>query len=68
MEPLLLRKSEAEVVRLLFEGFDIPAIAKQRNVTRNTVITQLQAVYKKAGVSNALELVAFAYKRGGFLY
>lgn len=61
-------KAEAEVIKLLFDGLPILEIAKARGVSDETVKRQLTHIYLKAGVRNALGLVAKAYRQGGFLW
>ena len=59
---------EAAIVTLLFDGMDNAQIAETRGVKPDTVKRHLCVVYHKAGVHSALELVALAFKNGGYLW
>jgi DNA-binding CsgD family transcriptional regulator len=68
LDPILLSAREAQVVTLLFQGRDKRQIAADLGIGMPTVTRHLQHVYAKAGVGNALELVALAWNNGGYLY
>ena len=68
LDPILITKSEAEIVTLLFQGQKVDEIAAVLGVTDHAVKMHLCRVYKKAGVSSSIGLVAKAWKNGGFLY
>ena len=67
LKPIMLTASEAAVVTLLFDGMPPDLIAETRGTSRETVKVQLHSIYRKAGVSSALALVALAFKQEGYL-
>lgn len=66
--PIMMTKAEAKVVDALFRIGSIKEVAAQLGISYSTVRLHLGHVYKKAGVGEAIELVALAYNNGGFLY
>jgi len=67
-EPILMTKSEAEVVSMLFGGKTQKQIAEDLGKSLMVVNKHICNVYKKAGVSSPIELVARAMKTGGYLF
>jgi DNA-binding CsgD family transcriptional regulator len=59
-----LSQSEAELACLLAEGLNLDEIAVQRNVSLNTVRSQLKATFHKTGVRRQSELVTLVLKNG----
>ncbi len=55
-----LTTSEASVCRHLVEGFSNPEIAEKRNVSPETVKTQVQSALRKTGTTNRSELIRLA--------
>ena len=55
--------SEHEVARLLADGYSTAEIASLREVTLETVRTQLKRVYHKVGVNSQAKLVAWMTER-----
>ncbi len=51
-----LTEAEREVVGLLLQGFTTARIAAARGVTKATVSSQLQSIYRKLGVASRAEL------------
>lgn len=55
-----LTAAEAEVCRLMADGFDTRGIAEHRNVEPATVRSQIKQVFQKTGVARQAELVRLA--------
>jgi len=62
LEPLTER--EIEVLNLVAEGFSNPEIAKQLNVSRNTIKFHVSSIIGKLGASSRTEAVTLGLKRG----
>ncbi|MGH2370491.1 MAG: response regulator transcription factor, partial [Chloroflexota bacterium] len=58
-----LTPTELEVVRLVVEGLNNPAIGSRLFMSRGTVKTHLSHVYAKLGVANRTELATVATAR-----
>lgn len=56
--PRTLTHAEREVLALLLDGQKNSAIAEARGTSARTVANQIQAIFKKLGVSSRSELVA----------
>lgn len=54
--PGSLTEAENAVVDLILQGFTTAQIAAARGVTRATVSSQLQSIYRKLGVASRAEL------------
>ena len=59
-----LTPNELEILRLLAGPHSLPAIAKSRFVTINTVKSQVSSIYRRLGVHGRREAVAEATRRG----
>jgi DNA-binding NarL/FixJ family response regulator len=59
-----LTRRERQLVSLLVEGHTNKEMASQLGVSDQTIKNQLTTLYRKAGVSNRLELVVFAFRNG----
>lgn len=59
-----LTPREREVLALLVEGSDNAHIARQLDVSANTVRTHVQSILTKLGVRSRLQAAAFAVKHG----
>jgi DNA-binding NarL/FixJ family response regulator len=59
-----LTAREREVVALLGEGLKNEQIAQRLSISEKTVRNHLSSVFDKLGVSDRLELLVFAYRRG----
>ena len=68
MEPVMLTKAEARAVEALFQYSSMSLAAVKLGIGYETLRTQMLTVRRKFGVKTNLELVALAFKRGGFLY
>jgi DNA-binding CsgD family transcriptional regulator len=55
-ELLGLSDREAEVVEYIMEGYSVPDAAKVMRISAKTVENHLYKVYRKAGVSNRVQL------------
>jgi DNA-binding NarL/FixJ family response regulator len=64
-EPKLTRR-EGDVLRLLAQGLDQPAIAKELVISPKTVSSHIQHILGKLGVHSRAQAVAAAH-RGGYL-
>jgi two-component system nitrate/nitrite response regulator NarL len=62
--PIRLTRREGQLVSLLVEGHTNKEMASQLGVSDQTIKNQLTTLYRKAGVSNRLELVVFALRNG----
>jgi DNA-binding NarL/FixJ family response regulator len=62
----LLSRREQEVVRCVAEGLSNREIAQRLSLTEHTVKNYLFRIFDKLGVSKRVEVVLFAYSRGGF--
>ena len=62
--PIRLTRREGQLVSLLVEGHTNKEMASQLGVSDQTIKNQLTTLYRKAGVSNRLELVVFAFRNG----
>jgi len=67
-EPIGFTAHEARVVTLLFTTGSILGVATTAPMRVADVKNTLRDVYKKAGVTGALDLFAMAYRNGGFLW
>lgn len=56
-EGLGLSRREAEVLGLIMHGRNVPAIAEELSVSRNTVQTHVRHIYEQLGVHSRKELV-----------
>jgi DNA-binding NarL/FixJ family response regulator len=63
-ELALLTRRELEVLRLLAEGMNQAAIARELVIAPKTVSTHLQRILTKLGVHNQVQAVAAAYRLG----
>ena len=63
-DPAPLTARELEVLRMLAQGLNAPAIAAALTVERSTVKTHLHHAFAKLGVSNQAAAVAEAMRRG----
>jgi len=61
----LLSRREHEVVRCVAEGLSNREIAQRLSLTEHTVKNYLFRIFDKLGVSKRVEVVLFAYSRGG---
>jgi DNA-binding NarL/FixJ family response regulator len=57
-----LTRREGEVLRLLAEGFDQKAIARELSISAKTVSTHIQRILTKLGVHSRAEAVSLAYR------
>jgi DNA-binding NarL/FixJ family response regulator len=57
-----LTKRELEVLRLLADGLGTSAIGERLFITRKTVGTHLEHIFRKLGVQGAAQAVAVAYR------
>ncbi|UQU64288.1 AAA family ATPase [Couchioplanes caeruleus] len=64
--PYGLTPTEWEVLGYLYDGYDAARIAQLRGRSRRTVETQIGRVFRRLGVHNAVEAVAFARREGFF--
>ena len=62
----LLSRREQEVVRCVAEGLSNREIAQRLSLTEHTIKNYLFRIFDKLGVSKRVEVVLFAYSRGGF--
>ncbi len=61
---MILTRREQVVLSNLSEDVTLEQIATKLFVTRNTVKSQVRSVYRKLGVSNRAEAVAWARRAG----
>jgi DNA-binding NarL/FixJ family response regulator len=61
---LVLTTSEIEIVRLIAQGLTNKEIAVKKFLSIHTIMTHRRNILRKAGVSNASELIMFAIKSG----
>lgn len=61
----LLSRREQEVVRCVAEGLSNREIAQRLSLTEHTVKNYLFRIFDKLGVSKRVEVVLFAFSRGG---
>jgi DNA-binding NarL/FixJ family response regulator len=66
-EPVALTARELEVLRLLADGRNAPAIAAALVLEQTTVRTHLKNIFEKLDVSNQAEAVAQGMRRGLFI-
>jgi DNA-binding CsgD family transcriptional regulator len=66
--PFLFTKDQAVILTLIFQNHDYEYIAKRRGCTHSAVRSHVSRILKKTGCRNVLQVVALAYKNGGFLY
>jgi DNA-binding NarL/FixJ family response regulator len=59
-----LTKRERSVLRLLAEGLEPDEIAERLSISRHTVRTHLQNLYRKLGLHRRVEVVHFAARHG----
>lgn len=59
-----LTDRERDVLGLLAEGADSPAMAEQLHISKNTVRTHVQSILAKLNVHSRLEAAAFAVRHG----
>lgn len=63
-EDLDLSEREQEVLRLLCQARTNHQIARQMSIADTTVKTHVSSIMRKMGVSNRLEIVVEAHRRG----
>ena len=54
-----LSQREREVLALMMRGRNVPAIAEELVLSRNTVQTHVRHLYEQLGVHSRQELIAF---------
>lgn len=54
-----LSQRESEVLSLIMQGRNVPAVAEELVVSRNTVQTHVRHIYERLGIHSRQELVAF---------
>ena len=59
-----LSEREREVIRLIGQGLKNQQIASILHISESTVRHHLTSIYAKLGVSDRLELLVFAHRRG----
>lgn len=59
-----LTARELQVVEMVGEGLQNKQIAEKLKVSTSTVRNHLQAIFKKTGVSDRLNLALYAYRHG----
>lgn len=59
-----LSQREHEVLSLIMQGRNVPAVAEELTVSRNTVQTHVRHIYEHLGVHSRQELVAFVTEFG----
>lgn len=59
-----LTDAEADLIRLMAEGFTLDEISRERGVTMNTTRTHLKHVFSKTGTGRQSELVAMVLSSG----
>lgn len=59
-----LSQREREVLSLIMQGRNVPAVAEELVVSRNTVQTHVRHIYERFGVHSRQELVAFVNEFG----
>jgi len=68
LEPIMFTKREAQVVDALFRTGNFKSAAESLGIGHALLRRHLRNIYHKAGASSAVDLVAMAYRNGGFLY
>lgn len=58
-----LSARQMEVLRWMAEGLTDERIAEQLNLSRKTVVTHVQAVYRNLGARNRAHAVTLAFRR-----
>ena len=66
MEVHQLTKREIEIVKLICKGYRNKEIEKNLSITDQTVKKHLTSLYKKAGVTDRLQLALYAIKHWSF--
>jgi DNA-binding CsgD family transcriptional regulator len=64
VEPNLFTQREAEVLRLVAEGFSSKAIGHQLSLSPSTINQHVKAIFNKLGVDTRAQAVAVAARRG----
>ena len=59
-----LTHSETEIIKLIAQGLTTKDIAAQKFISFHTVITHRKNIFRKLGINNTSELVAFAFRSG----
>lgn len=62
VEKMKLTRRELEVIRYIVKGQSSQQMAKQLNVSENTVETHRKNIFRKVKLSNVAELVTFAHE------
>jgi len=57
-------KRELQIIRLLAEGIDTPAIADKLNISPQTVMTHRKKILKKSNCANTINLIAECIRHG----
>jgi DNA-binding NarL/FixJ family response regulator len=63
-EPTMLSTREQQVLGLLFEGYSIPALARELHLSHSTAKTYVSRVYEKFGVNNRANAIVHAMQSG----
>ncbi|NTV03110.1 MAG: response regulator transcription factor [Chlorobiaceae bacterium] len=61
---LLLTPTESEIVPLICGGLSVKDIAERKQVGVRSVMAHRKSIYRKLGVTNAIELKRFAIRAG----
>ncbi len=57
---------EVEIIKLVVKGMTNTEIAKDRDVSSETVKSELKRIFRKIGVSNRVQAAVLAVRGGGF--
>lgn len=64
MSKYSLTPRELEVLYLVAEGLGTTEIARRLYITRKTVATHIERIFRKLGVHNRTQAVSLAYRHG----
>ncbi len=59
-----LSQREVQIVQLLCKGLLTKEVAEQLNISIRTVETHKNHIYRKLGISNTVELLRYAERKG----
>ena len=59
-----LSERESEILKLIAKGLKRAEVAKQLNISLNTVAAHLKTVYRKLNINNRAEATMEAFRRG----
>lgn len=58
----IFTQKEIKLIKMVVEGYNNQTIAMQNKCSKNTINSFLKNIYKKLGIKNRIQLIAWAVK------